>query len=176
MEFIFLQTGTTASLIPILTLIKNRAAHLVGCVLWGVDEEGKVPYWFIDATLAENPAQELLSHAINGEVLMPLHVFLVVKEPEAIGRFTVLAAVNCCNLNFSGTGDAGGQKLLELLAKHNIRTYPSELEMEMDPEPGTKYVSDESLKKASKKLFLDSFAIVAPKWLPQCWGLEPVGY
>jgi len=119
MNIIFLDMGRTSSFLPILTLIENKPEIIVGCVLLGEDANTEeVPDWFINSTTAENPAAQLLDHVdegrSNGFVLSNLDVFLVVKEPGSFLQFNVLAAVGCCNLNYSGTGGSGGRKVLEL--------------------------------------------------------------
>ena len=75
--------------------------------------------------------------------------------------------MGCCNINYSGGGGGGGKAVLQCLAKHNIRTYPSEV----------KYI-DKSLahksEEASKAAFKYGFNVVASRWLPECWGLPPI--
>jgi hypothetical protein len=167
MNFIFLASGITLSITPILTLIEHKPEHIVGCVLIGEDEDGCVPDWFINSTLSDNPAAELLEHLKNREKLTRLDIFLIVKEPDSLLNLNVLAAVGCCNINYSGGGGGGGKAILKCLAKHNIRTYPSEVN----------YI-DKSLahqpEEASKKAFMHGFNVVASRWLPECWGLPPV--
>ncbi|MBV6624207.1 MAG: hypothetical protein KI793_14925 [Rivularia sp. (in: Bacteria)] len=126
MNFIFFQEGVPPSIKPILTLIEYKPELIVGCVLLGQGEKEDLPDWFVDSTLSDNRAAELLNYVNDKKVLTTLDIFLIVKEPNSILQFNVLAAVDCCNLNYSGNGGSGGKKVLELLAKHNIRTYPAE--------------------------------------------------
>lgn len=168
MNFIFLAEGMTASIIPILTLIEHKSEHIVGCILIGQGRDGELPDWFVNSTLTENPAAELLEHVNRGEVLMPMDVFLVVKEPNSLLQLSVLAAVNCCNLNYSGEGGRGGETVLRFLAKHNIRTYPAEVNRPRQK----RSESHEEIKAA----FMYGFNIVARKWLPACWGLDAIHY
>jgi hypothetical protein len=161
MNFIFLAHGITLSVTPILTLIEHKPEHIVGCVLI----TGQPPGWFIDSTLDDNPAETLLRHADDGGTLTSMHVFLIVKEPNSLLQLSVLAAVGCCNLNYSGEGGRGGRAILKLLAKQNIPTYPAEI---YDPDLG----SEEEIKKA----FMDGFNVVANRWLPECWDLPTVFY
>lgn len=172
MDFIFLAEGMTASLIPILTLIEHKPEQIVGCVLLGQEPGGKLPDWFVDSTLAENPAARLLEYVNLGRVLMPLDIFLVVKEPSSLLQFNVLAAVGCCNLNYSGEGGRGGRTVLKLLAKHNIRTYPAEVQR--PTREHQKALSE--WREEMKAAFEYSFNVVAQGWLPECWGLEAIHY
>jgi len=173
MNLIFLQEGMTASLIPILTLIEHKADSIVGCVLLAQNEtEHLPPSWFVDSTLAKNSAAELLKYVDSKEVLKELDIFLIVKEPNSLLQFNVLAAVGCCNLNYSGAGGSRGRRVLELLAKHNIQVYPAEV---LRPTYSTKKSLSEwhgDLREA----FEHGFNVVAQKWLPQCWGLDAVDY
>ncbi|MEH2082401.1 MAG: hypothetical protein V7K89_21180 [Nostoc sp.] len=109
MNFIFLAEGLTPSIIPILTLIEHKPELIVGCVLLGQNEKGKLPDWFTDSTLADNSAKELLEYVDNKKMLMGLDIFLVIKEQNSLLQFNVLAAVGCCNLNYSGEGGRGGR-------------------------------------------------------------------
>lgn len=168
MNFIFLAKGVTASIIPILTLIEHKSEHIVGCVLIGQGRDGELPDWFVDSTLAENPAEELLEHVNSGKVLMPMDIFLVVKEPNSFLQLSVLAAVSCCNLNYSGEGGRGGETVLKFLAKHNVRTYPAEVKRPREELSE----SHEEIKAA----FMYGFNVVAKEWLPECWGLDAVRY
>ena len=172
MNLIFFREGITASLVSILTLIEHKPELIVGCVLCGEDADGNVPCWFIDSTLADNPSAEILDHAKNGMVLRNLSVFLIVKEPNSLLQLTVLAAVNCCNLNFSGEGGRGGRKVIQLLAKHNIRVYPAEVKCSDRDFDKTYIERQEELRVA----FESGFNVVAERWLPQSWGLAPVRY
>ncbi|MEB3886138.1 hypothetical protein [Lyngbya sp. CCY1209] len=171
MNFIFLPEGITASLNPILTLIAHKPEAIVGCVLLAENEpECLPPQWFIDATLADNPAEELSEREADGEKLGSLSVFLIVKEPDSLLQLTVLAAVNCCNLNVSGAGGRGGKSILKALAQQNIRTYPAEVACPPH------YSDDSKLREAMKKKFDRGFGVVAKDWLPESWGFEPVSY
>jgi len=163
----------TASLIPILTLIEHKSELVVGCVLLGQNQRGEMPpAWFTDSALDKNPAARLLRHVDDGEVLEKLDVFLVVKEPNSLFQFSVFAAVGCCNLNYSGEGGSGGEKVLELLAKHGIRTYPAEvLRPTHDYEKSLTEWHEEI-----KECFKYGFNVVAREWLPASWGVDAVLY
>jgi hypothetical protein len=63
MNFMVLEEGITASIIPILTLIEHKPECIVGCILLGQDHDGNIPEWFGDATFADDPAAELLEYA-----------------------------------------------------------------------------------------------------------------
>lgn len=171
MDFIFLRGSTTASITPILTLITHKPETIMGCVLLGQNGKEELPDWFTYVS-HDNSAEGLLECVDNGEKLEELGVFLVVREPNSLLQFNVLAAVCCCNLNYSGEGSSGGRKVLELLAKHNIRTYSSDIQC-----PAKKYNQSftewhEDLKKA----FEESFSRIAKPWLLECWGLPEVRY
>lgn len=172
MNFIFLREGMTASIIPILTLIEYKPESIVGCVLLGPEGNRKFPDWFVDSTSDENPAAKLLEYVEHGEVLSNLDIFLVVKEPNSLLQFNVLAAVGCCNLNYSGEGGRGGREVLKLLAKYNIRTYPAEVQRPIHDYKKSLADWHEKIKEA----FHNGFNVVADTWLPECWGLERVTY
>lgn len=173
MNFIFLGEGVTASIIPILTLIEHKPELIVGCVLLGQNQNGELPPdWFTDSTLTDNPAGKLLDYVNNKKVLEELDIFLIVKEPNSLLQFNVLATVGCCNLNYSGEGGRGGRRILELLAKHNIRTYPAEV---LRPTHDYKK-SLAGWHEEMKSAFQEGFNVVADKWLPECWGLNAVRY
>lgn len=172
MNLIFLPEGITSSIIPILTIIEHRSEVIVGCVLLGQDDDGNLPYWFVDSTLEENSASRILNYVENREVLNQLDVFLIIKEPNSLLQFNVLAAISCCNLNYSGEGGRGGRKVIELLAKYNIRTYPSEIKRPIRDYSKTTTEWHQEMKEA----FEYSFSVVAKSWLPQSWGLEPIRY
>jgi hypothetical protein len=173
MNIIFLRSGVTRSLVPILTLIEHKPEVIVGCILCGLDNNtNSVPSWFIDSTNEENPASQLLEHAgqgkANGYVVSDLDVFLIVKEPGSFLQLNVLAAVDCCNINYSGEGGRGGRRVLELLSKHNIRTYPSEFSCKRN--------SSDTWQVEAKEAFEWSFGVVASDWLPECWDLPTERY
>lgn len=172
MNFIFLKEGMTASIIPILTLIEYKPESIVGCVLLGQAGNRTFPGWFVDSTSDENPAAKLLEYVEHGQVLSNLDIFLVVKEPNSLLQFNVLATVGSCNLNSSGEGGRGGRKVLELLAKYNIRTYPAEVQRPSRDDKKSLADWHEKIKEA----FQDGFNVVATAWLPECWGLEQVRY
>ncbi|MGL4499325.1 MAG: hypothetical protein ACRCU2_09735 [Planktothrix sp.] len=177
MQFIFFQEGVTASLIPIYTLIEHKPENIVGCILLS----GRQPDWFKESWSTENPARELLHQVNEGQKLGVIHVFLIVKEPNSLLQLTVLTCINCCNFNSSGEGGRGGKKLVELLAKHNISTYPAEVVIP-DFSKRTTGFRDKNIEKeweyrqAMQNAFFDAFNIVADCWLPNAWGLERVSH
>jgi len=178
MQFIFLQEGVTASLIPINTLIEYKPENIVGCIILGYNELGKIPPdWFTDC-YGENAAIDLLQQVKQGQVLGEVQVFLLVRESNSLLQLTVLACIDCCNFNCTGTGGSGGKRLLELLAKQNIPTYPAEV-LVPDFSEGIEKFSDEyeqRYRQAMQDAFLEAFNVVASDWLPKTWGLEPVIY
>lgn len=95
------------------------------------------------------------------------------KEPNSLLDLTVLVAAGCCNLNYSGTGGAGGEKLITTLAKHNILTYPAE---GIRPVVKQNMSSDLEFKQKLQENFESGFEDIADRWLPKMWGFEPVGY
>lgn len=171
MNFIFLQPGYTSSIDPILTLIDSKPDSIVGCVLLGQDkQEEPPPEWFADSAASDNPAAELLEHANQGRTLEEFDIFLVVKESGSLLQLSVLAAVECCTINRSGQGGRGGKRVLQLLAKHNIRTYPVNT-----ARPSQNYsTSKEQWKKAFIEAFESGFSRVSDKWLLASWGLPRV--
>ncbi|MGB6296530.1 MAG: hypothetical protein WBF90_10130 [Rivularia sp. (in: cyanobacteria)] len=171
MNFIFFQEGVPPSIKPILTLIEYKPELIVGCVLLGQSENGDLPAWFVDSASADNQAAKLLNCLNDGKVLTALDIFLIVKEPNSLLQFNVLAAVDCCNLNYSGNGGSGGKKVLELLTKHNIRTYPAEF---LRPTRDKKSLAE--WREEMKEAFEYSFNVVAKKWLPESWDLDAVKY
>lgn len=172
MNLIILKEGITGSIIPILTLIEHKPESIVRCILLGQDSSGVVPSWFVDSTLAENPAGEILKYINNGSILEELDIFLVVKEPGSLLQMNVLAAVGCCNLNFSGEGGRGGKTVIEFLAKRIIRTYPAEVER-----PAKSFEkSSTEWQQEVREAFEDSFNVVASRWLPESWNLEAAWY
>ncbi|MCT7971119.1 hypothetical protein [Laspinema olomoucense] len=178
MQFIFFQEGVTASLIPIYTLIEHQPENIVGCILLTDSPPGKMPpAWFTQFRFEENPAFELLQQVNQGKSC-GLHVFLIVKEPNTLLQLTVLACINCCNFNSSGEGGRGGKKLLELLAKHNIPTYPAEVITPNLPNRiiGPSNKDELKYRQAMQDTFFEAFNIVASDWLPNTWGLEPVSH
>ena len=168
MNILFLQQGATSSITSILTLIEYKPELVVGCILFGKDENGDIPIWFVESKSPE----KLLDCVLNDKrVLQELDIFLIIKEPNSFLQLNVLAAIECCNLNYSGTGGRGGLKILEKLKKQNIRTSFEEIEL-----PEQRNMSIIEWKQQIKETFEYAFSGVAHKWLPESWGLNPEYY
>jgi hypothetical protein len=166
MNILFLETGVTMAIIPILTLIEYKPDLVVGCILFGQDPNKEVPLWFVGAKSPD----ELLDCVLNDKrVLEKLDIFLILKEPNTFLQLNVLAAIHCCNFNFSGTGRNGGLKILEKLKKQNIRT--SFAEVKLPEQKGNMSIPE--WEQRIKETFEYAFNGVASRWLPECWGLKP---
>lgn len=170
MQFIYLRDGFSYALNPVFDLIDQKPELIVGCIL--VTPGGESLQWFIDPG-DENTARGLLDRAVNDRVVThPLDAFVIVREPNTYCQLTVFAAVNCCNINNSGTGGRYGETLLRILAKHQIRTYPAEI-----PYPDYGQAKNFQQRKALiEECFWQGFDIVAHEWLSDAWGLEPGRY
>jgi hypothetical protein len=94
--------------------------------------EADPPNWFLDSYNSDNTASTLLNCVNKGMVSENMSAFLIIREPNSFLQLSVLAAIACFNFNYSTNGGRGGKKLLEVLAKHNIRTYPSEISLPFD--------------------------------------------
>ncbi|MCB8789041.1 hypothetical protein [Planktothrix agardhii] len=166
MNIVLLEPGDTKSLVPLLTIIEHHPDSIVGCILMPTDVE-QPPDWFLDSYNASN----LLDCVNKKMVLENVSAFLIIREPNSFLQLSVLAAISCFNFNYSGTGGTGGKKLLEVLAKHKIRTYPSHISLPFD-----RY-SSKSLREKNEQIKTDFEQVwggIAYVWLPDSWGLEPV--
>ena len=172
MNIVFLHEGITRSLIPLLTIAEHHPDCIVGCILMPTKRANKetIPQWFVDV---DDTASSLLNCVNEGKASGSMNAFLIIREPNSFLQLSVLAAIACFNFNYSTNGGRCGKKLLEVLAKHNIRTYPSEISLPFDS-----YLSkslherNEQIKAAFEKVF----GRLAEQWLTEIWGLEPVSY
>jgi hypothetical protein len=172
MNIVFLHEGITRSLIPLLTIAEHHPDCIVGCILMPTKRANKetIPQWFVDV---DDKASSLLNCVNEGKESGSMNAFLIIREPNSFLQLNVLAAIDCFNFNSSGEGGKGGKKLLEVLAKHNIRTYPSKTSL-----PLFSY-SSKSLHEKNEQIkaaFEEVFGRLAEQWLLESWGLEPVSY
>lgn len=168
MNFIYLRDGFPYALNPVFDLIEQKPELVVGCIL----VTPKSPIWFIDSC-GDDAAQTLLNLVVNDDcVTHPLDAFIIVKEPNSYFQLTVFAAVNCCNLNFSGTGGHYGKTLLRLLAKHNIRTHPAEIAYPDYHQAKTW----EERKLLIEECFWEGFNCVAYEWFSKILEITPGNY
>jgi len=168
MNFIYLKDGFSYGLNPVFDLIEQKPELIVGCILVTPDAAP----WFIES-LGDNTAQKLLDLAVNDcYAIRPLDAFILAKEPNSYFQLTVFAAINCCNLNVSGTGGRYGKTLLRLLAKHNIRTHPAEIAYPDYHQAKTW----EERRSLIEECFWKGFNCIAYEWLPEIWEITPGHY
>lgn len=175
MNIVFLHEGITPSLIPLLTIIEHHPNCIVGCIIMPTQrvKEETPPGWYMDSC-DDKTALALLECVKKKQLYGIMSAFLIIKEPNSFLQLSVLAAIGCFKLNYnSGEGGQGCLKLLEVLAKHNIRTCFPQTSL-----PLFEYLS-ESLHERNEQIkaaFEEVFGTVAKQWLPESWGLEPVSY
>jgi hypothetical protein len=176
MNIFFLHEGITRSLIPLLTIAEHRPDCIVGCILMPTQLTNKEqpPEWFFNA---DDTASSLLNCVNEGKKSGSMNAFLIIREPNSFLQLNVLAAIDCFNFNSSGEGGKGGKKLLEVLAKHNIRTYPSKTSLPLFSYSSKSFFgySSKSLDKRNEQIkaaFEKVFGRLAEQWLPESWGLD----
>lgn len=185
MNIVFLHEGITQSLIPLLTIAEHHPDSIVGCILMSTQHSSKeqLPQWFFNV---DDTASSLLKCVNEGKTSSSMSAFLIVREPDSFLQLNVLAAIDCFKFDSirHSEGGKGGKKLLEVLAKHNIRTSISKAGLPLYSYSSKSFFgffgdSDESLHKRNEKIkaaFEEAFGKLAQQWLTDSWGLDPVSY
>jgi hypothetical protein len=177
MNIVLLREGITKSLVPLLTIVEHHPDCIVGCILMPNqltrNDNEQHPQWFLDVVYSDDTASTLLKCVNEGKKYGSMSAFLIIREPNSFLQLSVLAAIDCFNFNSSGEGGKGGKKLLEVLAKHNIRTSLSINSLHLFH---TSSKHSHEINEQIKADFKEVFGTLAEKWLPESWGLKSVSY